>query len=318
MYIVTGGAGFIGSNIIKALNARGISDIMVVDDLKDGHKFSNLVDCDIADYQDKDTFIESVRSGKFNPSKLTAIIHQGACSATTEWDGRYMMDNNYEYSKTLLQFCLSHRLAFIYASSAATYGNNTVFIEERQYEKPVNVYGYSKFLFDQYVRAVLPRAESQIVGLKYFNVYGPHEEHKGSMASVAYHHYQQFKKNQCVRLFGEYDGYKAGEQLRDFVYVEDAAKLNLWFLEHPNISGIFNCGTGKAEPFNHIAEAVIEYFGAGHIEYVDFPDHLKGHYQSYTEASLDKLREVGCSLNFKDVKTGVKEYLSWLDRHNSL
>ncbi|MBK2125356.1 ADP-glyceromanno-heptose 6-epimerase [Fangia hongkongensis] len=316
MYIVTGGAGFIGANIIKALNAQGIDDILVVDDLTDGHKFTNLVNYDIADYMDKDAFIQLVDNGELSPLDIDAIIHQGACSATTEWNGKYMMENNYHYSQKLLHFALDGRIPFIYASSAATYGSNTIFIEEREHEKPINVYGYSKFQFDQYVRKILPHAKSQVVGLKYFNVYGPHEAHKGSMASVAYHHYQQFKETKELKLFGPYDGYKAGEQLRDFVYVEDAAKVNLWFLDHPNISGIFNCGTGKAEPFNHIAQAIIDHYAEGQINYIDFPDHLKGHYQSYTEANLDKLRETGCDIQFKSVAEGVKDYILWLERNN--
>ncbi len=327
MIVVTGGAGFIGANIIKQLNICGRDDILVVDDLKDGHKFTNLVDYEIRDYCDQAEFLQAIQSdllylpfgsgvGQLKVENIEAIIHQGACSVTTEWDGQYMMNNNYQYSKTLLHFCIRHKIPFIYASSAATYGNNTTFIEERQYERPVNVYGYSKFLFDQYVRKQLPKAQSQIVGLKYFNVYGPHEMHKGSMASVAFHHYKQFKQHKTVKLFGAYDGFKPGEQLRDFVYVEDAAKVNLWFLDHPQISGIFNCGTGKAEPFNNIANSILDYYGEGEIQYIEFPEHLKGHYQSYTEANLDQLREIGCDVHFKNVKTGVTEYMNWLEKHN--
>ena len=326
MIIVTGGAGFIGANIVKQLNICGYEDILIVDNLKNGHKFINLVDYEIADYCDQGQFLQAIESdlsylpctsglNNLKVESITAIIHQGACSATTEWDGRYMMDNNYQYSKTLLHFCMRHKIPFIYASSAATYGNNTTFIEERQYERPVNIYGYSKFLFDQYVKKYLPQAQSQIVGLKYFNVYGPHEMHKGSMASVAFHHYQQFKQHKQIKLFGAYDGFQAGEQLRDFIYVEDAAKVNLWFLDHPKVSGVFNCGTGKAEPFNNIAHSVLTFYGEGKLNYIDFPDHLKGHYQSYTEANLDKLREIGCDTNFRDVQTGVTEYLQWLEKH---
>ncbi|WP_119344524.1 ADP-glyceromanno-heptose 6-epimerase [Facilibium subflavum] len=315
MFIVTGGAGFIGANIIKALNAQGIDDILVVDNLENGHKFTNLVNYEIADYQDKHDFIEAVINGDIDPYQIKAVFHQGACSATTQWDGKYMMQNNYEYSKILLHFCLTYKIPFIYASSAATYGNHTTFIEERAHERPINVYGYSKFQFDQYVRRQLPMAQSQVVGLKYFNVYGPHEAHKGSMASVAFHHYQQFKKDKVIKLFGAYEGFKAGEQLRDFIYVEDVAKVNLWFLDHPDISGIFNCGTGKAEPFNNIANTVLDFYKEGQLQYIDFPEHLKGHYQSYTQANLDKLRQAGCDIDFKDVKAGVTEYLQWLERN---
>ncbi|WP_100551228.1 ADP-glyceromanno-heptose 6-epimerase [Caedibacter taeniospiralis] len=326
MIIVTGGAGFIGANIVKQLNIRGHQDILVVDNLKNGHQFINLVDYEIADYCDQNEFLQAINTdlaylaptsglSYLKIENITAIIHQGACSATTEWDGQYIMDNNYQYSKTLLHFCMRHKIPFIYASSAATYGNNTTFIEERQYERPVNVYGYSKFLFDQYVRKYLPHAQSQIVGLKYFNVYGPHEMHKGSMASVAFQHYKQFKVAKKLKLFGAYDGFQAGEQLRDFIYVEDAAKVNLWFLDHPETSGIFNCGTGTAEPFNRIANSILDFYGKGELEYIEFPDHLKGHYQSYTEANLDKLRETGCDVGFRDVKTGVTEYLHWLEKN---
>lgn len=326
MIIVTGGAGFIGANIVKQLNLRGYEDILIVDNLKDGHKFTNLVDYEIADYYDQATFLQLIKSNlayqtpnselkSLNPNNIKAIIHQGACSATTDWDGQYVMDNNYEYSKTLLHFAMHHKIPFIYASSAATYGNNTTCIEERQYEKPVNVYGYSKFLFDQYVRKFLPHTQSQIVGLKYFNVYGPHEMHKGSMASVAFHHYNQFKEHKKVNLFGAYDGFGAGEQMRDFIYVEDAAKVNLWFLDHPLLSGIFNCGTGTAEPFNNIAHTVLHFYKEGDIQYIQFPNHLKGHYQSHTKANLDKLRKVGCNVSFQDVKTGVTNYLKWLEKY---
>ncbi|MFZ9035490.1 MAG: ADP-glyceromanno-heptose 6-epimerase [Francisellaceae bacterium] len=313
MIIVTGAAGFIGANILKQLNRRGISDILAVDHLKNGHKFANLVDYDIADYLDKQDFIDAIANGAFDHKTIEAIFHQGACSATTEWDGQYMMRNNFDYSKTLLHFAIKHAIPFIYASSAATYGNNEIFVESREHEQPVNVYGYSKRLFDDYVRALIPQSDNQIVGLKYFNVYGPHEAHKGAMASVAYHHYQQYKTSNKVKLFDGYDGYGPGEQRRDFIYVEDVAAVNMWFFDHPTISGIFNCGTGNAEPFNNIANAVIDYFGDGRIEYIPFPEHLKGHYQSFTEADLTKLRAVGCDVVFRDVKTGVKDYFNWLE-----
>lgn len=316
MIIVTGGAGFIGSNIVKGLNQQGITDILVVDNLKNGHKFRNIVDLDIHDYQDKDDFLADLLAGAYSPSSITAIFHEGACSATTEWDGKFMMQNNYEYSKALLHFAIDHKIPFIYASSAATYGNNETFIEGREHELPINVYGYSKFLFDEYVRQMLPHIDSQVVGLKYFNVYGPREQHKGSMASVAFHHYNQFKANKTVKLFGEYNGYGAGEQVRDFIYVEDVVAVNLWFLENGLVSGIFNCGTGRAQPFNDIAKTLIGYFNEGQIEYIDFPDHLRGHYQCFTQADLTQLRSVGCDIAFKDVQQGVTEYLKWLEKYH--
>ncbi|MCF6765259.1 ADP-glyceromanno-heptose 6-epimerase [Thiotrichales bacterium 19S3-7] len=325
MIIVTGGAGFIGSNIVKGLNTRGITDILVVDDLKDGHKFRNLADCDFNDYLDKDDFLNDLLDGMYDDIEIEAIFHQGACSATTEWDGRYMMQNNFEYSKVLLHFALSRSIPFLYASSAATYGNSETFVEDRQYELPVNVYGFSKFQFDQYVRYnVLGEATNLVVGFRYFNVYGPREAHKGSMASVAFHHYNQIKDTDKVKLFGAYDGYDAGEQSRDFVYVSDVVDVNLWFYDQARkakmlediqtLSGVYNLGTGKSQPFNDIANAVIAYFGRGQIEYIDFPEKLKGHYQSFTQADISKLRSVGYKEPFKTVEQGVKLYLDWLTK----
>lgn len=317
MIIVTGGAGFIGSNLVKALNEAGRKDIVVVDDLTDGTKFVNLVDLDIADYMDKDEFIARIVSGdQFEEwDGITAILHQGACSATTEWNGKFVMDVNYEYSKDLLHYCLEYDIQFIYASSAATYGGrNDNFIEERQFEQPLNVYGYSKFLFDEYVRRIMPETDNQIVGLKYFNVYGPREQHKGSMASVAFHLNNQILKGENVKLFEGTDGFPNGGQTRDFVYVEDVAKVVMWFLNHPEKSGIFNCGTGRGEPFQNVAEAVVKYHGKGEIEYIPFPDHLRGRYQSFTQADLTKLRATGCDVEFRTVAEGVAAYMAWLNK----
>lgn len=314
MIIVTGGAGFIGSNIVKGLNARGIANILVVDDLSDGTKFKNIADCDILDYMDKDDFIEKIAAGAEFGTRVDAIFHEGACSATTEWDGRFMMRNNYDYSKLLLHYCLERQIAFLYASSASVYGSGTVFREQREHEEPLNVYGYSKFQFDQYVRRWLPQARSQVVGFRYFNVYGPREQHKGSMASVAFHLNNQLKEGDVVKLFEGSDGYGDGEQRRDFIHVDDVVAVNLWFMDHPDRSGIFNCGTGRAQPFNDVANAVIEHHGRGRIEYIPFPDHLKGRYQSYTEADMSALRNLGYDRPFMDVATGVKRYLEWLNR----
>lgn len=309
MIIVTGGAGFIGSNIVKALNQRGINDIIVVDELTDGTKFAHLTDVEIADYLDKDAFLRLIEKRDTFGQDIQAIFHEGACSTTTEWNGRYMMENNYEYSKSLLHYCLDRGVNLMYASSAATYGDGLVFKEERQYEKPLNVYGYSKFLFDQYVRRLLPEAKSQIAGFRYFNVYGPHEDHKGSMASVAYHLNQQLPKNGMVKLFEGCDGYGNGEQRRDFVYVGDVVDVNLWFMDNPKCSGIFNVGTGKSQSFNDVAKAVIAWHNKGHIEYIPFPEHLKGRYQSFTEADITLLRQAGYTKPFKTVEEGVKLYL---------
>ena len=311
MIIVTGGAGFIGSNIVMGLNAKGINDILVVDDLSDGTKFKNLVNARIADYMDKDVFINKVIAGEFDNQSIEGIFHEGACSSTTEWDGKFMMQNNYEYSKTLLHFSQAHNIPFIYASSASVYGGGKLFKEDLANEAPLNVYGYSKFLFDQYVRSKI--FSNQVVGLRYFNVYGPREQHKGSMASVAFHLNNQLLEEGSIKLFAGCDGYGDGEQLRDFVYVDDVVAVNLWFLDNPTASGIFNLGTGKSQPFNDVAKAVLAYHQTGSLSYIPFPDHLVGHYQSFTEADLDGLREVGCQHTFKSVDEGVSQYMEWLN-----
>jgi ADP-L-glycero-D-manno-heptose 6-epimerase len=312
MIIVTGGAGFIGSNIVKGLNDRGRTDILVVDDLKDGTKFLNLADCEIMDYLDKDDFIERVRSGRQLGATVEAIFHEGACSATTEWDGRYMMDNNYEYSKELLHYCMENNAAYLYASSASVYGGGRVFSESREHEAPLNVYGYSKYLFDQYVRRILPHAGCQIAGFRYFNVYGPREQHKGGMASVAYHLRQQLEAGENPRLFEGCDGYGDGEQRRDFIYINDVIDVNLWFLDNPDKSGIVNLGTGRCQSFKDVANAVIAWYGRGEIEYIPFPDHLRGRYQSFTEADMSALRGLGYERSFRPVEEGVPLYMDWL------
>ncbi len=315
MIIVTGGAGFIGSNLVHALNQRGIKDVLVVDDLTDGRKFFNIVDCAIRDYRDKDEFLShDILGGRINPKDIQAIFHQGACSSTTEWDGRMMMQNNYEYTKTLFHYSLQNRIPFIYASSAAVYGANEKFTEDPSNESPLNVYGYSKYQFDRYLRRVLPADHSQVVGLRYFNVYGPREQHKGSMASVAFHLNNQLKEKGKVKLFEGTDGYENGGQRRDFVFIDDVISVNLWFLDNPKQSGIFNVGTGRSQPFNDIAQAVVNWHQRGEIEYIPFPDHLKGSYQSFTEADISALRKAGYQQEFHDVASGVKKYLDWLNK----
>ncbi len=316
MIIVTGGAGFIGSNIVKTLNARGRKDIIVVDNLEDGHKFKNLADCDIADYLDQDEFLALIMSENKAHDYIEAIFHEGACSATTEWDGRFMMENNYAYSKALLHFCLERKIPFIYASSAAVYGGSDTFVESRDHESPLNVYGYSKWQFDQYVRNILPELDnnSKVIGLRYFNVYGPREAHKGSMASVAYHLHNQLKEGDTVKLFAGTDGYDDGEQRRDFIYVSDIVDVNLWLWENDAPSGVYNVGTGRSQPFNDVANAVIKWFGRGELKYIPFPDHLRGCYQSFTQADMSALREIGYSAPFKTVEEGVKEYLDELGK----
>ena len=310
MIIVTGGAGFIGSRLIKGLNDQGFESILVVDDLTDGKKFTNLVGKNIVDYMDKDDFAVMIEEADEEwVDNVEVIFHLGACSTTTEWNGKYMMENNYEYSKLLLQFSIAYQVPYIYASSAAVYGAGTTFKEAPEFEAPLNVYGYSKYQFDQYVRRILPHVESQVVGLRYFNVYGPGEFHKGSMASVAYHLNNQMHESGKVKLFEGCDGYGNGEQQRDFVYVDDVVAVNTWFWKNPDKNGIFNVGTGKSQTFNDVANAVVKWHGKGHVEYIPFPDHLKGHYQSFTEADLTLLQNAGYTEQFKTVEDGVKAYL---------
>jgi ADP-L-glycero-D-manno-heptose 6-epimerase len=313
MIIVTGGAGFIGSNLCLGLNSLGYDDILVVDNLTNGAKYKNLLACQIRDYIDKESFLAKLQNGFFQAETIECVFHQGACSSTTEWNGRYMMENNYEYSKILFHYCQQHKIPFIYASSAAVYGADANFKESLEFEAPLNVYGYSKFQFDQYLRQYQSKLCSQVVGLRYFNVYGERESHKGSMASVAFHLNNQLKISDKIRLFEGCDGYADGEQRRDFVYVGDVVDVNLWFLEHPNVSGIFNCGTGRSQTFNDVANAVIAYHQRGEIEYIPFPEHLKGCYQSFTQANLEQLRAVGCNHPFKSVEEGVALYMTWLN-----
>lgn len=325
-YIVTGACGFIGANLVKALNERGIKDVIAVDNLKKADKFRNLVDCEIADYLDKEEFIDLIEAGQFDGA-VDAIFHEGACSDTMETDGRYMMANNYRYSASLLDFCLDQDVAYLYASSASVYGGGRVFSESREHEGPLNVYGYSKFLFDQLVRRRLPDAGSQVVGFRYFNVYGPREQHKGRMASVAFHHFNQYREHGKVKLFEGCDGYGNGEQSRDFVYVEDVVKVNMFFLDHPGKSGIFNLGSGRAQPFNDVAVSTVnacralegkaalslaEMVSQGIVEYIDFPEALKGKYQSYTEADISRLRAAGYKEAFNSVEQGVAKYVNYL------
>ena len=323
MIIVTGAAGFIGSNLVAALNRRGEDDILAVDNLERAEKFHNLVDCEIADYLDKRDLparLESLRD-------VRAILHQGACSDTMESDGRYMMENNHRYSLALFEFAQARGIPFIYASSAAVYGGTGRFVESRQHELPLNVYGYSKFLFDQVMRRRGRAPGTQVAGLRYFNVYGPRETHKARMASVAFHNHRQWVSQRCVKLFGAWDGWGAGEQSRDFVHVDDVVAVNLFLLDHPQASGIFNVGTGQAQPFNDIAVTVInthraaagqpalareELVAQGLLEYVPFPDDLKGKYQSFTQADVSALRAVGYDRPFATVQQGVASYVQWL------
>jgi ADP-L-glycero-D-manno-heptose 6-epimerase len=326
--VVTGAAGFIGANIVKGLNARGHTNIIAVDDLTDGDKCRNLTDLQIADYVHFEDFYSRYAARAYG--QVEAVFHEGACSDTMQSDGRYMMRVNYECTRDLFAAAQAQGTRLLYASSAATYGNSTVFKESPECEGPLNVYGYSKLLLDQYLRQQIgtqfERAQHQVVGFRYFNVYGPREQHKGRMASVAFHQFHQFQKEGKVRLFGEYGGYAAGAQVRDFVSVNDVVAVNLWFFDHPEQSGLFNLGTGQAQPFNDVALAVVNTLGQaahglpqlslaqavsqGLIEYVDFPPALVGKYQCFTQADLSHLRAAGCDHRFANVQTGVADYMT--------
>ena len=328
--VVTGAAGFIGSNIVKGLNARGLTDIIAVDDLTQGDKFRNLADLQIADYVDQDTFYAAFAQGAYGP--VEAVFHEGACSDTLQSDGKYMMANNYTLSCGLYEVCQRKGSRLLYASSAATYGGSAAFAEDPVNERPLNVYGYSKLLFDQRMRRdlgpQLADARHQVVGFRYFNVYGPREQHKARMASVAFHQFHQFRANGKVKLFGDYGGYAAGAQMRDFVFIDDVVAVNLWFFDNPQARGIFNLGTGRAQPFNDVAVAVVnslrglnrqpelnleQAVSQGLIEYIPMPEALHGKYQSYTQADLTRLRATGCEHVFAGVAHGVNTYVKWLD-----
>ena len=321
-YIVTGAAGFIGSRLVEGLNRRGVTEVIAVDNLAHADKFRNLARCEIADYLDQQEFLSRLADFEGN---VEAVFHQGACSDTMETDGRYMLDNNYAYSRRLLEWCQEEEVPLLYASSASVYGAGPGFREDRRFENPLNVYGYSKFLFDQYVRRMLETRNAQVAGLRYFNVYGPNEQHKGRMASVAYHAYHQLLGAGKVKLFVGSDGYGNGEQRRDFVYVDDVVEVNLWLLEQRAVSGVFNCGTGRAQTFNELAAATInatqgtrlsvkEMAQKGLIEYIPFPPALVGKYQSYTQADLAQLRAAGYKGEFETVKQGVAEYVAVLQK----
>ncbi|HJV60805.1 MAG TPA: ADP-glyceromanno-heptose 6-epimerase [Albitalea sp.] len=323
--VVTGAAGMIGSNIVHGLNAIGIDDVIAVDDLTDGPKYRNLLGAKISDYFDRSEFYG--RFAKRELGLVEAVFHEGACSDTMEHNGRYMLDTNYRCSKDLLDACQSQGTRLLYASSAATYGGSASFREEPEFERPLNVYGYSKLLFDNVVRRMLPSSKTQVAGFRYFNVYGPREQHKGRMASVAFHHFNQWRDTGKVKLFGDYGGYAAGQQSRDFVFVDDVVAVNLWFLQNPQASGIFNLGTGRAQPFNDVAVATVnaarglrgeaalplaELVAQGSIEYIPFPEALVGKYQCFTQADLARLRAAGCNHAFADVAQGVQSYVRWL------
>jgi len=324
--LITGGSGFIGSNILRALNRRDINDVVVVDNVGGTDKYKNLIDCNFDQYLDKEEFRSQLSCGVWD-QRITYIFHQGACSDTMELDGNYMMSNNYRYSIDLFEFSKRLSVPFVYASSASVYGGGQVFAEDRNNESPLNVYGFSKYLFDQYVRQNIDDHSSQVVGLRYFNVYGPRESHKKRMASVAFHFFNQFRDRGALNLFEGSGGYTAGEQRRDFVFVDDVVATNLYFFDNPEQSGIFNCGTGRSQTFNEVAVATInairkrdnkspltltEMKEEGLILYVPFPDGLRERYQSFTEADLTQLRRSGCDVQMCDVNAGVDAYIDFL------
>ena len=312
MIIVTGCNGFIGSNLVSQLNKLGFKNIIGVDDLSKKENLLNIAHCEIAELLDIEEFERDYLQKDNSLSQVEKIFHQGACSDTMEWDAEYIIKNNYSFSQKLLDFAERNSIAFIYASSASVYGDGKEFEEIRENENPINLYAFSKYLFDQLVRQKITDNKIQIVGLRYFNVYGPNESHKGHMASVAYHLHEQLKEGKDVQLFEGSGGFGPGEQRRDFIYVDDVVKVNLWFMNQPDISGIFNVGTGKSQTFNEVAKAVIEWHGKGSIRYIPFPKELIDSYQSFTEANIDKLRQAGYQEDFLDVQSGVKLYLDRL------
>ena len=317
MIIVTGGAGFIGSNIVKGLNERGREDVLIVDNLTNMVKFKNIQGLKAIDYMDKNDFIAAIKNGKFDDANIEVIFHEGACSDTMEYNGKYMMENNFEYTKTLMHFALKKKIQLLYASSASTYGSGKHgFSEKPACEEALNVYAFSKLFFDNYARRYFDAAESQIVGLRYFNVYGPQENHKGKMASMIFQMFNQWKAEGKVKLFEGIDGYGNGEQVRDFIYVKVVVKVNFFFWDHPELKGIYNCGTGHAHTFNTLAKGVLKYFGSGELEYVPFPEVLKGKYQSFTEADSSKLLAAGYDGGFTDIEEAIAEYCALLDKND--
>lgn len=309
-YLVTGGAGFIGSNVVAELNLRGTDDIYVVDNISSTPKWKNLRDKKYRDYIHKNELFDRLDSIK----EIDAVIHMGACSSTTETDFDYLWNNNVEFTKKLWNYCGDQGIPFIYASSAATYGDGSRgFDDEADIDelRPLNGYGYSKQVFDQWVKHQREGLPPQYVGLKFFNVYGPGEYYKGSMASMAFHGFNQIKESGEIRLFkSENPDYPDGGQKRDFVYVKDVCKVIMWFLDHKDVSGLFNVGTSKADTFANFASAVFKAQGKEpNIRYIEMPEALQGKYQYYTQATMTKLRNVGCDIEFKDVWQGVEDYI---------
>jgi len=322
MLIVTGGAGFIGSNLVHELNARGMTDILVVDNLTNEKKFRNLHGARYVDYMDKQEFRRALANNALGVGKIEAILHQGACSNTLEDDGLYMMDNNFRYTKEVLAFAIRVGAPLVFASTAAVYGLSGPghFTPTIENERPLNIYGFSKLVFDNYFRNQLAHDQMPItaVGLRYFNVYGPREQHKGRMASVIHHFTKQMKETGKVRLFAGSGGYGDGEQRRDFVHVRDLARLNMFFARigpyapkagelSKTYQGVVNAGSGVSRSFNDVARALMAVHGEVPIEYVPFPADLEGRYQHFTEADITGLRELGCNLSMTPLEEGIVE-----------
>jgi len=318
MIVVTGGAGFIGSNLVHSLNQKGLKDILIVEELDTyTKKFNNLKNLDYLDCIDKDSFLNQIKNknNKYS-NNIECIFHLGACSKTTEPDRDYILSTNLYYSKDILKYCSNNKIPLIYASSASVYGSGTKFYEDQENESYLNHYAESKLMFDQYYRDNQSKITSQVVGLRYFNVFGPREHHKEGMSSVVYHFYNQIMTSKSINLFKGSHGYKDGEQRRDFIFVDDTINVKLWFLKKPNVSGIYNVGTGLSRAFNDIANTVIKYFNYGKINYIDFPGNLESQYQAYTQADMTNLKKVGYLDNFTTLESGVEKYLDWLSNNS--
>jgi len=322
MLIVTGGAGFIGSNLVHELNAHGITDILVVDDLASASKFTNLHGARYVDFLDKREFRRAIADDALGLGSVEAILHQGACSNTLEDDGVYMMDNNFQFTKEVLAFAIEQGAPLVFASTAAVYGLSGPghFTPTIENERPLNIYGYSKLVFDHYIRNQIAQGRVPItaVGLRYFNVYGPREQHKGRMASVIHHFTKQMKETGKVRLFAGSGGFADGEQRRDFVYVRDLCRMNMFFAQirpyapkageaHTAYRGVVNAGSGLSRSFNDVARALMAVHGEAAIEYVPFPTDLEGRYQHFTEADLTGLRELGFTEPMTPLEEGIVE-----------
>jgi len=312
--ILTGGAGFIGSCLLKYLNEKGIKDILIVDNLNE-EKAKNIKDRKYCCYYQKEEFILKIEEKKIDKN-FDFIIHLGACTNTREKNVEYIIKNNFIYSKKLALFSLENDIPFIYASSASTYGKEENFSDDENIIEnlvPTNLYGLSKHIFDLWV--VNNKLNEKFVGLKFFNVYGPNEEHKKDMRSIISKGYRQIKETGSIKLFKSYKKeYRDGEQKRDFIYVFDVCDVIWFFIENKNKCGIYNVGTGKAISFNEIAKLLFKYMGIKEkIEYIDMPEDVKNHYQYFTQANIEKLKNTGYKKNFTDIEEGIKEYINYLN-----